>query len=89
MRGAVALSACGVSHGPGSSGLPTSAGTATATNSSPTPTTAVATSPSNRLAGIPVYWIAESRRSFALYREFGDVPDTGELNFTARLTPGK
>lgn len=77
MRGAVALSACGVSHEPGSSGLPTSAGTTTATNSSPTPTTAVATSPSNRLAGIPVYWIAESRRSFALYREFRDVPDTG------------
>jgi Sporulation and spore germination len=54
-----------------------SAGTTTGTNSSPTPTTAVATSPSNRLAGIPVYWIAKSRRSFALYREFRDVPDTG------------
>lgn len=30
-----------------------------------------------RLAGIPIYWIAESRRSFALYREFRDVPDMG------------
>ena len=29
------------------------------------------------LAGIPVYWIADSRRSFSLYREFREVPDTG------------
>ena len=26
---------------------------------------------------MPIYWIAESRRSFALYREFREVPATG------------
>ena len=32
---------------------------------------------SKKLTGIPVYWVAESRRSFSLYREFRAVPDTG------------
>ncbi|MHB8297014.1 MAG: Gmad2 immunoglobulin-like domain-containing protein [Dermatophilaceae bacterium] len=39
--------------------------------------TTSATSPSNKLTGIPIYWTAESRRSFALCREFREVPDTG------------
>lgn len=29
------------------------------------------------LKGLPVYWVGESRNSFALYREFRDVPDVG------------
>ena len=32
---------------------------------------------SGQLAAMPVYWIAESRQSFALYREFRTVPDAG------------
>ena len=71
---AVALSACGSTTAPGSAGQPTSSAT---TSTSPAATTAVATAPSAMLAGIPVYWIADSRRSFALYREFREVPDTG------------
>lgn len=71
---AVALSACGNTRDPGSVGQSTSSAT---TSTSPARTTAAATSPSATLAGIPVYWIAESRRSFALYREFREVPDTG------------
>jgi hypothetical protein len=30
-----------------------------------------------KLSSLPVYWIGESRRSFALYREFREVADTG------------
>src|SRR5665811_428035 len=70
---AVALSACGTSPGP-DSGQPTSSAS---TSTSPTGTTTTATSPSDTLTGMPVYWIAESRRSFALYREFREVPNTG------------
>lgn len=70
---AVALSACGNTRDPGSAGQPASSPT---TSTSPARTT-TATSTSAMLADIPVYWIAESRRSFALYREFREVPDTG------------
>lgn len=73
---AASLSACGSSSAPDSAGPATSA-TTPAANGSPTQTATAATSPSNKLSGIPVYWIAESRRSFALYREFREVPDTG------------
>jgi len=71
---ALALSACGSSPYSDSAGQSTSSAT---TSTSPTPTTTAATSPSKTLTGMPIYWIAESRRSFALYREFREVPDTG------------
>ena len=71
---AVVLSACGSTTAPGVAGQPTSSAIA---STSPAGTTAAATAPSAMLAGIPVYWIADSRRSFALYREFREVPDTG------------
>lgn len=71
---AVALSACGSTIAPGSAGQSTSSAT---TSTSPAETTAAATAPSAVLAGIPVYWIADSRHSFSLYREFREVPDTG------------
>ncbi|HEY5182600.1 MAG TPA: Gmad2 immunoglobulin-like domain-containing protein [Dermatophilaceae bacterium] len=71
---AVTLSACGSTTTPDPAGQPTSSAT---TSSSLAETTAAATSPSTMLAGIPVYWIADSRRSFSLYREFREVPDTG------------
>jgi hypothetical protein len=45
--------------------------TVTSTTAAPTP------SASATLKGVPVYWVAESRSSFALYREFRDVPDVG------------
>lgn len=49
-------------------------GTPSATSSSaPAPTATTAAT----LRGVPVYWVAESRGSFALYREYRDVPDTG------------
>jgi len=47
-----------------------------ATTSAPAPTTK-ATSLSVEPGRMPVYWVAESRRSFALYREFRQVPNTG------------
>ncbi|MHB8274750.1 MAG: hypothetical protein ACYDC9_08310 [Dermatophilaceae bacterium] len=79
---AVVLSACGTTPAPGPAGPATSAATTSAAttsgaNSSPTAATTSATSPSNKLTGIPIYWTAESRRSFALYREFREVLDTG------------
>lgn len=55
-------------------------GTTSATSTvAPTPTTTTSTSPTatsttGQLTGIPVYWIAESRKSFRLYREFRSVP---------------
>jgi len=69
---AVALTACGSTSAPG--GQSTSSPT---TSTSPTGTTTSATSSADTLTGIPVYWIADSRRSFSLYREFREVPDTG------------
>jgi len=73
----VALAAGGTSRAPDSAGPATTTSTTSATIISPSETTTAATSPSNKLTGIPIYWIAESRRSFALYREFREVPDTG------------
>lgn len=66
---AVALSACGSTTAPGSAGQPTS-------STSPAETTATS-APSAMLADIAVYWIADSRSSFSLYREFREVPDAG------------
>src|SRR5665811_1369040 len=59
---------------PDTAGHPTPPAT---TSTSPTEATTATTSPSAMLAGIPVYWIADSMRSFSLYREFREVPDTG------------
>jgi len=73
---AMALSACGTAREPGSPGLTPSPA---ATSSSPAQSTEAATSSSKQLTGIPLYWVAESRRSFSLYREFRAVPDTGGL----------
>lgn len=49
----------------------TSTAAPTPTTTSPSPT---ATSTTGQLTGIPVYWVAESRKSFRLYREFRTVP---------------
>jgi hypothetical protein len=46
----------------------------TVTLTTPGPST---TTPASTLKSIPVYYIAESQRSFKLYREFRNVPDTG------------
>ena len=58
------------------------AATLSACNGSDSPTTL--TQPTSSQAGtpatlksVPVYWVAESRSSFKLYREFRDVPDVG------------
>lgn len=71
---AVALSGCGSTTAPGSAGQSTPSAT---TSTSPAETPAMTTAPSKTLTGIPVYWIADSRHSFSLYREFREVPDTG------------
>lgn len=60
----------GTSPTPSATGSTTVAGPTTSTTS-PGPT---ATSTNGQLTGIPVYWIAESRKSFRLYREFRTVP---------------
>lgn len=69
---AASLSGCGGAEelGPGATPGPSTSTGSTATSS---PTASVPMT----LKGLPVYWIAESRRSFALYREFRDVPDAG------------
>lgn len=54
--------------------------TASTTSSGPgteTPPTSPVTSTAGQLSGIPVYWVGESRKSFALFREFRTVPDVG------------
>ena len=52
--------------------------TTTPTTTTPTTTTPTSTTPAvTILKSIPVYYIAESQRSFKLYREFRAVPDTG------------
>ncbi len=71
---AAALSACGTARDLGPAGPTPSPA---ATSGSPAQSTAASTSSSKELTGIPVYWVAESRRSFSLYREFRAVPDTG------------
>lgn len=75
----VGTGACGDGSRPGATGT-TATGSATSgvTSSATGPAAGPPTTPaSGQLAAIPVYWIAESRRSFALYREFRTVPDTG------------
>lgn len=57
----------------------------------PAPSSPRASAPSS-LKAVPVYWVAESRGSFRLYREFRDVPDVGGQVASAvaamtRLTP--
>lgn len=76
--------ACGTTRDPGSAATtstpPAAAPSAAAPSATSTPAsfpTSIATSPSAVLNGIPLYWVGESRRSFALYRELRDVPDTG------------
>ncbi|KGN40801.1 hypothetical protein N801_12195 [Knoellia aerolata DSM 18566] len=57
---------------------PSGSTSATASPSaSPTPSAPTSTSPATSLRSIPVYYVAESRSSFALYREFRTVPDVG------------
>lgn len=72
---ALALAGCG-GEAPG----PSTTSVATATSSSPgtaTPPSTSVTTSAGQLSGIPVYWIGESRKSFALFREFRTVPDAG------------
>jgi hypothetical protein len=80
VRGAVALSACGVSHEPGSSGLPTSAGTVTFKG--------FGTSFEANFV-----WEVRNESGAVVAKGFtmgGSGDGTfGELTFTARLTPGK
>lgn len=67
----------GAASSPASSTPPASAATSTPTPAaSPTPVTTPATGPASSVV-VPVYWIGESRRSMALYREFRTVPDAG------------
>ena len=76
----VALSACGSARNPdpaGSNTSPATPATTSAITTAPAQTPAAATSPSAKLTAMPIYWVAESRRSFALYREFRGIPDTG------------
>ena len=69
---------------PGSTSTPVTTTTTTpvitTTVTAPTQVTTANTTPAAGPAGsvvVPVYWIGESRRSFALYREFRTVPDAG------------
>lgn len=77
------VAACGGADGPGrpsSSTLVTPASprpsgtTSTTIPSTTTPSTPTA---ATTLKSIPVYYVAESQRSFKLYRAFRTVPDTG------------
>ena len=55
-------------------------GPVTAEPTTPPPTTAPATTAppaAGTLTGIPVYWVGQPNRDFALFREFRDVPDAG------------
>lgn len=66
---AVALTGCGSgAEDLGRDGTPSAT-----PSSTPTATASAGTT----LSGVPVYWVAESRRAFALYREFREVPDSG------------
>ena len=66
------LAACG-DVGPGGTATP---GVSPGTTSTASPGTS-GTSTAGQLSGIPVYWVAESRKAFRLYREFRTVPDAG------------
>jgi hypothetical protein len=80
---AVGTGACGDGSGQGAVGTDTTAtGSVTSTPATPSGATSSATGTptsqaSGQLAAMPVYWVAESRKSFALYREFRTVPDAG------------
>lgn len=59
---------------------PTPTGSTTTPPASPSASPSVrpsSTTPAATLRSIPVYYVAESRRSVALYREFRTVPDVG------------
>lgn len=51
--------------------------TTTSTTTSPSRAVPSSTTTTTTLKSIPVYYVAESQRSFKLYREFRTVPDTG------------
>lgn len=87
VAGAVVLllsaTACGGSDTPTPSGSVSSSSSTSATpstssgTSSTTSSTSSTTGTSTTLGSIPVYYVAESQRSFKLYREFRNVPDRG------------
>lgn len=65
---------------PSSTGSSSSSASTTSAPSTPSTSTTATTSTTPSAAtlkSIPVYYIAESQRSFKLYREFRTVPDTG------------
>lgn len=69
------------STSPSTSPATTSSTGSTSTGATPTGsvTTSTSSAPtgSRQLKAVPVYWVGESQRSFALYREFRTVPDVG------------
>jgi hypothetical protein len=65
------VAACGSSEGG-------TAGPAPSATTGPTSTPTSTATPRGTLHAVPVYWVAESRDAFALYREFRDVPDLGD-----------
>jgi hypothetical protein len=66
------LTACNGSDNDTTLSQPTAEPTTEPTTAQPTASPAAAT-----LKGQPIYWVAESRSSFRLYREFRDVPEVG------------
>lgn len=73
---AAGLAGCAGTDELGTGGTPTTTPSATP-SATTTPTSPATVTPTGTLRGLPVYWVGESRRSFALYREFRDVPDVG------------
>ncbi len=72
--------ACGGDSGLGATGTSSTGSTVSTPQTSRATTSATGTpttTASGQLVAVPVYWIAESRQSFALYREFRTVPDAG------------
>jgi hypothetical protein len=74
---ALGLAGCGddTPNPPATTGGSTSS--TSSTSGASTPPTSSLTSTAGQLSGVPVYWIGESRKSFALFREFRTVPDAG------------
>ena len=75
----VSVTACGGGDGTTRSG-PTTSSSSSSSSSSPVAPTSLGPStmtPAATLKDIPIYYIAESRRSFKLYREFRVVADAG------------
>ncbi|HEU5143791.1 MAG TPA: hypothetical protein VFT81_01340, partial [Dermatophilaceae bacterium] len=70
---ALSLAGCGddTPAPPATTGAPTSIPTSipSSTSGASTPPTSSLTSSAGQLSGIPVYWIGESRKAFALFRE--------------------